>query len=82
VLLSLLPLLLPPGRDLRMVPLHLVTGSVLPLLTTINRVVDNHRMLSGRVRRLQVGQASGTVAVESIALTAHACCARSLLLWR
>eukprot|EP00775_Hariotina_reticulata_P014308 gene14308-35_t len=41
------------GRDQRMVPLHLVTGSVLPLLTTINRVVDSHRMASGRVKRLQ-----------------------------
>jgi hypothetical protein len=37
-----------------MVPLHLLTGSVLPLLPTIQKVTENFRGFNGRTQRLKV----------------------------
>lgn len=43
------------GDKGRMQPLHLLTGSVLPLLPTIQKVAESHRGKSGRLTHLKVG---------------------------
>lgn len=42
------------GEKQRMVPLHLLTGSVLPLLPTIQKVAEKFRGPGGRSVRLKV----------------------------
>lgn len=42
------------GEKMRMQPLHLLTGSVLPLLPTIQKALERHRGPGGRVLRLKV----------------------------
>jgi hypothetical protein len=46
------------GEKMRMQPLHLLTGSVLPLLPTIQKVAESCRW-RGRVQRLKVGLEGG-----------------------
>lgn len=45
----------------RLQSLHLMTGSVLPLLPTITKVVEGHRGFGGRTQRLKVGGGRGFV---------------------
>jgi hypothetical protein len=47
-----------------MQPLHLLTGSVLPLLPTIQKVTDRARARGARVPLLQVRQALRVLCVQ------------------
>jgi hypothetical protein len=59
------------GLEKRQVPLNLITGSVLPLLTTIKRVADSYRTANDRVRRLPVSAGTYGAAVHAAQATAH-----------
>jgi hypothetical protein len=61
------------GQKLRMQPLHLLTGSVLPLLPAIQKVAERHRGFGGRVQRLKVRRGQGA-ATQGVCWQENSCC--------